>query len=89
MASLIVVLLLVAICTVASADIVTQPVDYAQGGTPLKGYLAYNNASATPRPGVLVVHEWWGLNDYARDRARALAQMGTSPSQRTCTATAL
>jgi dienelactone hydrolase len=42
----------------------------------LKGYLAYDSASDAKRPGVLVVHEWWGHNDYARERARMLAGLG-------------
>ena len=42
----------------------------------MKGFIAYPAGSAGKRPGVLVVHEWWGLNDYARSRARKLAEMG-------------
>jgi len=42
----------------------------------MKGYLAYPEDIKEKRPGVLVVHEWWGLNDYARNRARMLAELG-------------
>jgi dienelactone hydrolase len=42
----------------------------------MKGYLAYDESVKGKRPGVLVVHEWWGLNDYARRRARMLAELG-------------
>jgi dienelactone hydrolase len=42
----------------------------------MKGYLAYDEGVKGKRPGVLVVHEWWGLNDYARMRARMLAELG-------------
>jgi dienelactone hydrolase len=42
----------------------------------MKGYLAYDENITGKRPGVLVVHEWWGLNDYARKRARMLAELG-------------
>lgn len=42
----------------------------------MKGYLAYDNAIKGKRPGILVVHEWWGLNDYARNRADMLAKLG-------------
>jgi dienelactone hydrolase len=42
----------------------------------MRGYLAYNDDVKEKRPGVLVVHEWWGLNDYARMRARMLAKLG-------------
>jgi len=42
----------------------------------LKGYLAYDDSIKTKRPGILVVHEWWGHNEYARKRARMLAELG-------------
>jgi dienelactone hydrolase len=42
----------------------------------MKGYLAYDENMKGKRPGVLVVHEWWDLNDYARKRARMLAELG-------------
>ena len=59
-------------------EIRTEVVDYRAGDTELRGYLAYPvDASADkPVPGVLVVHEWWGHNDYARRRAEKLASMG-------------
>jgi dienelactone hydrolase len=60
----------------AVADIHTETVDYTAAGTALKGFLAYDDASTAERPGVLVVHEWWGLNDYARARAEKLAASG-------------
>jgi len=48
----------------------------AHGDVGLDGYLAYDDGSAKKRPGVLVVHEWWGLDAFAKDRARQLASMG-------------
>src|SRR5580658_8191365 len=62
----------------ASASIVTKAVDYEQGGTKLQGFLAYDDAKVKDGklPGVLVVHEWWGLNDYVRNRAVQLANLG-------------
>ena len=42
----------------------------------MKGYLAYDKDVKGKRPGVLVVPEWWGLNDYARRRAGMLAELG-------------
>lgn len=60
----------------AAQPLHTEVVTYRAGDTTLKGYLAYDPAIEEPRPGVLVVHEWWGLNDYARRRARELAQLG-------------
>lgn len=49
---------------------------YNDGVSPLKGYLAVDTALAGKRPGVLVVHEWWGHNEYARSRADRLAALG-------------
>ena len=53
-----------------------EPVTYSAGNTSLRGYLAADSTKQGQRPGVLVVHEWWGLNDYIRRRARMLAEMG-------------
>jgi dienelactone hydrolase len=63
----------------ARAEIITREIPYEHGGVKLKGYLAYDDAKVKPGakvPGVLVVHEWWGLNDYPRSRARQLAELG-------------
>jgi dienelactone hydrolase len=40
------------------------------------GYLAWDAGLEGPRPGVIVVHEWWGANDYVRRRAEQLAELG-------------
>ena len=69
-------LLFLAVTTVAQAEVKTQVVEYTAGATRMSGYLAYDDASGGPRPGVLVVHEWWGHNDYARKRAEMLAGLG-------------
>lgn len=60
----------------AISAVVGEEVDYRDGTTVLKGYLAYDNASKERRPGILVVHEWWGHNAHARNRARMLAKLG-------------
>ena len=60
----------------ARAAIKTQEVEYEHGGTKLLGFLAYDDAAQGKRPGVMVVHEWWGHNDYARRRAEQLARLG-------------
>ena len=62
--------------TEVAAKIVTQTVSYGQNGTALRGLLAYDDGLKGNRPGVLVVHEWWGLNDFARERALKLAGLG-------------
>lgn len=60
----------------AQAAIETQPLEYRQGDVRLVGYLAVPKDAAGPRPGILVVHEWKGLNDYAKHRAEQLAELG-------------
>ncbi len=60
----------------AYAKIQGKQVEYSANGVKLKGYLVYDDSVKGKRPGVLVVHEWWGLNDYARERARMLAELG-------------
>ncbi len=69
--------LLTAACTLSlQAKIVTKDVEYQQGGTTLQGYLAYDDATTSPRPGVLIVHQWLGLTDYEKGRAKQLAELG-------------
>ena len=60
----------------AQAEIKTEEVVYQVGDQEFTGYLAYDSALEGKRPGVLVLHEWWGHNEHARDRARALAELG-------------
>ncbi len=60
----------------AGPDIQTREVEYQQGGTTLKGFIAYDAARSDRRPGVLVVHEWWGHNEHTRNQARRLAEAG-------------
>src|SRR6476659_2627359 len=74
-------LLLTAMAVVISGStsfgaIQTKTISYKHGNLECKGFLAWDDASNAKRPGVLVVHEWWGLNDYARDRAKQLAGEG-------------
>jgi len=60
----------------ATAGVKGEEISYSDGTTTLKGYLAYDAASDAKRPGILVVHEWWGHNEYARKRADMLAELG-------------
>jgi dienelactone hydrolase len=60
----------------AAAAVEGREVQYAAEGLTLKGYLAWDGAISGRRPGVLVVHEWWGHNEYTRRRARMLAELG-------------
>ena len=60
----------------ASAAVQTKVVEYTHGDAVLEGYLAWDDAVQGQRPGVLVVHEWTGLGDFAKSRAGKLAEMG-------------
>ncbi len=60
----------------AAGAVRTQMVEYRDGDTVLEGFLAYDDSFSGKRPGVLVVHEWYGLNEYIQTRAKQLAQMG-------------
>jgi dienelactone hydrolase len=62
--------------TPSGAKLVTETVAYDDKGVALEGYLAYDDASTSRRPGVLVVHQWMGLTENERMRARMLAEMG-------------
>ncbi len=60
----------------AAGEVVTEEIAYREGDTVMQGMLAWDDAVSGKRPGILVVHEWWGQNDYARQRARMLAELG-------------
>ncbi|MGH1471853.1 MAG: dienelactone hydrolase family protein [Cellvibrionaceae bacterium] len=60
----------------AKQDIRGEEVLYEVDGVQLTGYIAYDANQTEQRPGVLVVHEWWGHNEYVRTRAHMLAKMG-------------
>ena len=64
------------ISSTAWGRVVGREVGYRSGDIVLKGYLAEDTAVKGKHPAVLVVHEWWGLNEYARKRARMLAEQG-------------
>lgn len=53
-----------------------EEIIYRAGDTQLTGYLAYDTKIRGKRPGVIIVHEWWGHNDYVRQRADQLAALG-------------
>lgn len=60
----------------AQAKIVNKQIDYKDGDYQLQGYLVYDDQIKTPKPGVLVVHEWMGLGAFAMSKADELAKLG-------------
>jgi dienelactone hydrolase len=60
----------------AFSAIKTEVVEYKDGDTALEGFLAYDDSKKEPRPGVLVIHDWTGLQDYAKERTTMLAELG-------------
>lgn len=56
--------------------LIEEEIEYSYNETKLKGFLVYDGDIEGKRPGVLVVHEWWGHNEFARDRARMIAELG-------------
>lgn len=69
-------LLILCLSVFAHAEVKTQIIEYKVNGESFTGYLAYDDSVQGKRPGVLVVHEWWGHNDYVRKRAEMLAELG-------------
>ncbi len=57
-------------------NVVGSELTYSSDTTTMKGYIAFDENLKEKRPGILVVHEWWGHNEYTRDRARMLAELG-------------
>jgi len=70
------VLGLLALGADAAAKVRTKTVEYREGSAVLEGYLAWDDSIEGRRPGVLVIHEWTGINDYVRGRVRQLAGLG-------------
>ncbi len=62
--------------TALQAKVITEAVTYTEAGEEFTGYVSYDNAVKGKRPGVMVVHEWWGLDDYAKRRTEMLAKLG-------------
>ena len=69
-------LALAAFATSAFAKVRTETILYKDGSAELEGFLAYDDAVKGPRPGVLVIHDWTGLQDYTKSRTTQLAELG-------------
>lgn len=62
--------------TKTASGIKVENISYSADSVTMNGYVAYDTGSTGKRPVVVVVHEWWGLNDYVRGRAKQLAELG-------------
>ena len=60
----------------ATGALVEKAVEYAEGDATPEGFHVYDDASDGERPGILIIHQWTGLTDYAKGRARQLAELG-------------
>jgi dienelactone hydrolase len=58
------------------ARIETATVDYTSDGTALQGFVAYDAASDAPRPGILLLHDWFGVGENTFARAQMFARLG-------------
>jgi dienelactone hydrolase len=69
-------LLTLALTSTALAAIQTKSIEYQAGDATLRGFLAWDDAQDVQKPAVIVIHEWWGNDDYSHNRARQLAELG-------------
>ncbi len=60
----------------AHAAVREEPVTYQDGGTTMKGFIVYDDAVQGKRPGIVMVHEWWGITKHIRNEAQKFAQQG-------------
>jgi dienelactone hydrolase len=67
---------LLLVSALSHAEVATKEVTYKQGDTELQGFLAWDGEAKKRQPGVIVVHEWWGHNQHARNQAIRLAKSG-------------
>jgi len=68
--------LAVSLATAAHAAVKEEPVTYKDGATTLKGFVVYDDAVKGKRPGIILVHEWWGITKHMHNEARRFAQRG-------------
>lgn len=78
MKTILTVLLALGLSSASHAKIVTQSVGYEHDGVKLEGYIAFDDQKTTGHqvPAVLIVPEWWGVNEYVKSRAEKIAQLG-------------
>ena len=68
--------MLIAMAASAKAEIREEPVTYTDGETTMKGFVVYDDATEAKRPGIVMVHEWWGVTNHIHNEARKYAQQG-------------
>ena len=61
---------------IGRAAVKTEAVEYKQGDTVLSGWIAYDDAVKGARPGVLLVHDWFGATDHQKEQIQKLAALG-------------
>src|SRR5215472_2506921 len=66
----------IAMITSANAAIREEPVTYTDGETTMKGFIVYDDAIDAKRPGIIMVHEWWGITKHIHNEAKKFAQQG-------------
>ena len=66
----------IAMMTSANAAIKEEPVTYSDGEATMKGFLVYDDASQAKRPGIIMVHEWWGITQHMHNQAKKFAEQG-------------
>ena len=66
----------VAMAATARAEIKEVPVTYSDGTTTMKGFVVYDDATTAKRPGIIMVHEWWGITPHTHAEAKKFAQQG-------------
>jgi dienelactone hydrolase len=76
MKNILIILALLLFSINAEASVKTKTIEYKQGDTILEGYMAWDDAKSAKRPGILIVHEWTGINDHMKQRAEMLAKLG-------------
>ena len=74
--NLVAALFAIAMVTSANAAIREEPVTYSDGEATMKGFVVYDDAAAAKQPGIVMVHEWWGITKHIHDEARNFAQQG-------------
>ncbi len=71
-----VLMILMSFLMVSCSSLKSREVKYSTETTNMNGYLAKSSKFTGKRPGIIIVHEWWGHNEYVRHRADMLAELG-------------